>query len=163
MNANISHRLEEYANSLAQGQRKPQRKFIRDILYGMCTSHSIMLSDSSRALDESKDLLYTEKRLSRNLNSDRLSDGQLRQKYLERVSERTEKAVIAVDLTAIAKPYSKAQECLGWVREESKKTIARGYWAVHVHCIRPDGEHIPLWLEPYSTTAPGFQSQNTRW
>ena len=156
----ISEKLDQYIQGLTDGCSKAQKKFVHDLLYGMITQQSIMLSDTARALDEPIRLLYTEKRLSRNLNSDRLSDSLLRKNHLEMVGKKTKKAVISVDLTDIAKAYGRSQEFLAGIRDESSGKSALGYWAVHIHAVRPDGCHVPLWLSCYSTNAPEFRSQN---
>jgi len=156
----VSENLREYVDGLIEGCTKPQSKFVRDLVYGMIASQSIMLSDTARVLDERTKLLYTEKRLSRNLNSDRLSDENLRKNYLSQMKRWTKGAVIAVDMTDITKPYGQSQEYLAKVRDESKKGFGNGYWAVFINALRPDGKHLPLWLHVYSSIAPDFTSQN---
>jgi len=156
----VSGNLKEYVDGLTEGCTKPQSKFVRDLVYGMITSQSIMLSDTARSLGEKTKLLYTEKRLSRNLNSDRLSDENLRKNYLSQMKHWTKGAVIAVDMTDITKPYSQSQEYLARVRDESKKGFGNGYWAVCINALRPDGKHLPLWLHVYSSQSPDFTSQN---
>jgi len=53
---------------------KPTRRFIEECIYGIQASGDTKLSSIVRAIDDDIRPIYTEKRLSRNLNNDALAD-----------------------------------------------------------------------------------------
>lgn len=156
----ISNKLAQFAAQTGNGLSRPLYKFLRDMLTGMVAKKSILLSDVGRALNENTDLLYTEKRLSRNLCSRRMDDSAIRENYLRTVRRDTRNAVIAFDLSDCRKEYSKDQPFLAGIWDDTRKEKAYGYWLTQVEAVRPDGKHIPLWLDTWSQKAPSFISQN---
>src|SRR5690348_1507014 len=157
----ISHKLAQFAGHLGRGSSRPIYKFIRDMLVGIVAKKSIMLSDVGRALNEKTDLLYTEKRLSRNVCHSDMEDDTLRERYLETVGGDTKNAVIAFDLSEIKKEYAKNMPYLAGVYDASNKATADGYWLTMCEAVRSDGKHVPLWLKVFSQKTPGFISENT--
>ncbi|HWY26681.1 MAG TPA: hypothetical protein VNY97_02025, partial [Candidatus Angelobacter sp.] len=156
----ISHKLSQFAAVIGRGCSRPLYKFIRDMLTGMVAKKSIMLSDIGRALNEPTDLLYTEKRLSRNLCHGDMGDAEIRERYLQTASADTKGAVIAFDLSEIKKEYAKDMPYLAGVFDASAKEQATGYWLTMCEAVRPDGKHIPLWMKAFSQKTPGFISEN---
>ena len=53
---------------------KPTRRFIEECIYGIQASGDAKLSSIVRAIDDDIKPIYTEKRLSRNLNNDKLAE-----------------------------------------------------------------------------------------
>lgn len=156
----ISHKLAQFAAQMGHGCSRPLYKFMRDMLTGMVTKKSILLSDIGRALNEPADLLYTEKRLSRNLSHGDMDDAVVRERYLETTHGDTKNSVIAFDLSEIKKEYAKDMPYLAGVYDASNKTTANGYWLTMCEAVRPDGKHIPLWMKAFSQKTPGFVSEN---
>lgn len=64
--------IEQFAQFIADGQTLPVRKLIYDILLGVPTSNSLILSRIADALDEDGHLESTVRRLSVGLQSDEL-------------------------------------------------------------------------------------------
>ncbi|HEV3482469.1 MAG TPA: transposase [Candidatus Acidoferrales bacterium] len=160
MSMKIGHKLAQFAAQMGRGCSRPVYKFIRDMLTGMVAKKSILLSDVGRALNEPTDLLYTEKRLSRNLCHADVGDDDIRERYLETVHADTKGAVIAFDLSEIRKEYAKDMPYLAGVYDSSAKETGDGWWLTMCEAIRPDGKHIPLWMKTYSQKTPGFVSEN---
>jgi Transposase DDE domain len=156
----ISHKLAQFATEIGHGCSRPLYKFIRDMLTGMVAKKSILLSDIGRALNEPTDLLYTEKRLSRNLSHGDMNDDDMRRRYLASAGGDTKDAVIAFDLSEIKKEYAKNMPYLAGVYDASSKERATGYWLTMCEAIRPDNKHIPLWMKAFSQKTPGFVSEN---
>ncbi len=156
----ISHKLAQFAVQMSRGSSRPLYKFVRDMLTGMVSKKSILLSDIGRGLNESTDLLYTEKRLSRNLSSKDMNDAAIRENYLATTGADTKNAVIAFDLSEIKKEYAKDMPYLAGVYDASSKERATGYWLTMCEAMRPDGKHIPLWMKAFSQKTPGFVSEN---
>ena len=106
---NLLYALGDLCVDISRDLHRPQRKWIRDMILGIYRSESLMLSEIGRKLDEDTRLIHTEKRFSRNLNSDRLDDKDLLRRHLELASRATMKdngegVVTAVDYTDLAKP-----------------------------------------------------------
>ncbi|OFW35924.1 MAG: hypothetical protein A3J28_10415 [Acidobacteria bacterium RIFCSPLOWO2_12_FULL_60_22] len=133
--------------------------YLQDMVFGMTANHSTMLSEIGRALGEDADLITTEMRLSRNLANRNLKEDAIREQYLSAVEPFIQDAVIALDFSEIRKDYSEKQEWLCDIWDNSKKEKARGYWLLNIEAIDKDGHHFPLWLEPFSQLAPGYESQ----
>jgi len=177
-----------FADEMSQDQYQPQRKFLREVLYGVISSGSVMLSSIGRALhcragwDEDDDdqrfggSLYnhTEKRLSRNLNSDRLYEEAIEQRYLEKMAPLLQRdggagVVVAVDGSDICKPYADDRPGRGMEHVHYKydgsvraapdgSKLTLGYPVVEVDASLPDGTKFPLAYRVYSTLAPGHVS-----
>lgn len=77
----VRDRFEGFVQSYLALLDKPRRKFFREMLYGILTSGSLMLTEIGRKLEDgTSDLFYTVKRLSSNLNSEAFDRGAHRQK-----------------------------------------------------------------------------------
>ena len=61
---------------------KPTRRFIEECIYGIQASGDTKLSSIVRAIDDDIRPIYTEKKLSRNLNNDKLAE------HLKHLSKR---------------------------------------------------------------------------
>jgi tetratricopeptide (TPR) repeat protein len=153
-------KLQQFAGQVGRGCSVPLYKFTRDMLTGMVAKKSILLSDIGRALNEDTELLYTEKRLSRNLPHSSLNDSAVRENYLHTVRRDTKNSVIAFDLSDVRKEYSKDQPYLAGIWDSSLKEKTRGYWLTMVEAIGSNGKHTPLWLKAWSQKMPEFISQN---
>jgi len=161
LNTHILAQLEDFVQVIAAGQAKPLRNFLQQMLFGIIASGSLVLAKIGRSLEEKILLKYTEKRLCYQLNSQSWTVEGLRTAYLKKVALKiTPRTVIAVDLTDLSKPYAQKMEGLSLVRDEDKDKLSPGYWLLTMEAIRPDGKHIPLWLEAFSTKEDGFLSQN---
>lgn len=143
--------LTGYCADIAQDQYGPQRKWIWDMISGIFSSRSLMLSEIGRSLDEKTELRHIEKRLSRNLNSRRLDDKALLRRHLEKSSELTKKddgegVVIAVDYTDIQKPRAdpEGMEGLCMCHDGSKRRSGWGFPIAQVVAHLPNENRRPL-------------------
>lgn len=168
MNATL-HNLGTFLDDLSSGQFRPQQGWLKDMASGMLVSHSPMLTEIGRALKEDMPLIQTEKRLSRNLNSDRFNDDALRTALLTRTGKRLsrndgEGVVIAVDYTDLSKPYANRETGMEGVcacHDGSKKTTSTGYPVIEIEASLPTGGRVPVSLRPFSYTTGGFLSEVT--
>lgn len=142
------------------------------MLFGMFGG-STLLSEIGRRLKETEEdgtprrLIHTEKRLSRNLNSDRLDEKALYQRHLERSATRLrasdgEDVVVAVDYTDFSKPRANLEHGMEHVcvcHDGSKNVQAPGYPVVQLEASLPGGNHLPIESYPFSFREPGFKSQ----
>ena len=158
----IKSQITRFSHKLSGEFKKPLRKFLVQMLYGIQASKDVKLSNIARSLNEEISLIKTENRLSRNLrrmdlteriNSNLIADGG------KRIKEET---VIALDLSDLDKRYAQKMEYLAWVRDGSTgETKSNGYWLMDVLGADVEGEDlIPLYGELYSQEAEGFRSEN---
>ena len=65
----IKRDLTNFSTKISIGLKRPQQKFIHQMLYGILAGNKVHLSEISRSLKEHVSLKKTIKRLSRNLNA----------------------------------------------------------------------------------------------
>jgi hypothetical protein len=71
--------------------------------------------------------------------------------------------LIPIDMTDLAKPYARVMDLLCLVQDASRpgKPVVPGYWCLGAYRCRPDGQMLhPLLLAPWSSTLPGWKSEN---
>ena len=103
-----------------------------------------------------------EKRLGYELQSE-LRDDDLRDKtneILQRNAFLGQNPTFALDLTDINKEGGHVFEYMEKVHDGSEGSVVDGYTSVVIEGIQKKGEHLPLYLEMFSTKAKGFVSTN---
>jgi hypothetical protein len=71
----LNAQLSKFSVIISKGFKKPKRKLIIEMLYGIQASKNVKLSNISRTLKEEQSLIKTEGRLSRNLDDHDFTDG----------------------------------------------------------------------------------------
>ncbi len=158
----IKSQITRFSQKLSGDYRKPIRKWMIQMLYGIQASKDVKLSNIARSLNEEIPLIKTESRLSRNLGRMDLTES-INGKLIAEGSKRIQpETVIALDLSDLDKPYAEKMEYLAWVRDGSTgETKSKGYWLMDVLGADVEGEDlIPLYGELYSQEAHGFRSEN---
>jgi len=160
----IKAQISRFSNRLSDGLTKPERRFIREVIYGIQASKDVKLSNIARSLGEEIPLIKTEWRLSRNAAKSDFTDlinARLIDLGKSRIADDT---VLALDPGDIDKPYAKKMEYLALVRDGSRKeTKSPGYWTMEVVGADVEGEElIPLYSELYSQKSRGFISENAQ-
>lgn len=158
--AKMREQLDAFSGRLSAGLCKPARRFVGEALYGIAARGSVRLSEIGRSLEEPIPLIKTETRLSRNLKRPELAEigDAVLAEGAGRISERT---LLILDLSDIAKPYAEKMEHLARVRDGSEGTIADGYWTAHVVGVEnEDNAIVPLFASLWSQKAPDFVSEN---
>jgi len=165
-NSKISGRIKaqitRFGHKVSGGYKKPLRKWIVQMLYGIQASKDVKLSNIARGLNEEIPLIKTETRLSRNLGKMDLTEpinGKLIAEGGRRIQQET---VIALDISDLDKPYAEKMEYLALVRDGSTgETKSKGYWLMDVLGADVEGEDlISLYGELYSQEASNFRSEN---
>lgn len=161
----IAERFDAYVKKVGARLYKPCLRFLREALFGLLQGRSTLLSQIGRALDEPRRLIHTEKRLSRNLASERYDDAAVEADYLRLVApilrdERSPRPVIAVDLTDIIKPRAKKMPFLSTVRDGSTGDFGNGFNIISLEAVGVGGRRLPLLSRLFSKAAPGFKGQN---
>lgn len=127
----IKRDLTSFCTKISYGLKRPQQKFIHQMIYGILAGSKVHLSEIARSLKEDITLKKTINRLSRNLHS--FTQNQtLMYNYLTLVNQHVEEdyAVIIIDNSDIAKPVSRKLETLSEIRDGSTGEITRGYLTI---------------------------------
>lgn len=144
---------------------KAEKDFLRDMLYGISASNSLLLSDISRKLREKIELDNTIERLSKHLINDIEGKSTLEQNYFKFVRGMIpEKPIVNFDNSDIVKPYGKKFEYLDIVIDASdpKKEKKPGYPVVNAVVLGKNKKQpIPIYSRIVSTKDPEFKSMNT--
>ncbi len=144
---------------------RPNQKFLGQMLLGMLMRRLVLLSEVGRCLNERVPLIQTEKRLSRNLGSDRFDDAAVEQRYRDLVApllrdKRYPCPVIAVDTTDICKPRARKMPFLANVHDGSQNRVRPGWQVATVEAVGVRGRRLPLCWRLFSRVAPGYTSEN---
>jgi len=127
----IKAQITRFSNRLTEGFTKPERRFIREVIYGIQASKDVKLSNIARSLWETIPLIKMERRLSRNAARSDFTDvinARLIRLGKNRIAADT---VLALDPGDIDKPYAKKMEHLALVRDGSRnRTKHPGYWTM---------------------------------
>lgn len=158
----VKREILTYANKISSGSGKPDRKFIADMVYGMCASGSVLLSGIADTLKESAAKINTVDRLSRHLQKG-LPKGTYRN-YIKTIEDDIPKnPVILLDNSDVIKPNGKKFESMGRVKDGSADgiRIEDGYWVTEAVALSRANQPISLYSHIYSQTEEGFVSENT--
>jgi hypothetical protein len=158
----IKAQLTRFAHKISGGYKKPVRKWMIQMFYGIQASKDVKLSNIARSLNEEIPLIKTESRLSRNLGRVDLTESINGRLIAEGSKRIQQESVIALDLSDLDKPYAEKMEYLAWVRDGSTgETKSKGYWLMDVLGAEVEGEDLtPLYGELYSQEAGDFKSEN---
>ena len=123
----IKRDFTNFSLKLSNGLKRPQVKFIHQMLYGILAGNKLHLSDIARSLKESITLKKTIDRLSKNLYAFTGKDAVMHN-YLGLVRQQVKDdyAVIIIDNSDIAKPASRKLEALSEIRDGSTGGITQG-------------------------------------
>jgi len=158
----IKSQITQFAQRISNDFKKPKRKFMVQMLYGIQASKDVKLSNIARSLNEETALIKTENRLSRHMGREELSEPINERLIREGAKRIKQDTVLALDISDIDKPYAKKMEHLALVRDGSTgEARSAGYWLITVLGADVEGEElIPLSGELYSQEAEGFRSEN---
>ena len=146
---------------------KPTRKFIEECIYGIQASGDTKLSSIVRAIDDDIRPIYTEKRLSRNLDNTALEESIAQAILNNGARSVTSNTLLLVDPTEIRKEFAYKMQYVTRVRDASRSAkenndvSVNGYYGCMVAACRIGGRKtIPLALRLWSSRAPGFKGEN---
>ena len=152
-----------FSGELSAGLGKVTSRFVEEMIYGICASGSVLLSEVARALEEPIEMHATHKRLSANLSNGKI-ERTIAKSVLAMGAKRIKKdTLLIVDPSDITKKYARKMEYLAEVRDASEKKIGDGYWLCEVvGCEHGKHEITPLAQILWSQKAPDFVSENTQ-
>ena len=146
---------------------KPSKKFVEECIYGIQASGDTKLSSIVRAIDDDIRPIYTEKRLSRNLDDETLEASVAEAVLKDGARSVRGDTLLLVDPTEIRKEFSYKMEFVTRVRDASRSSkegrdvLVNGYHGCMVAACRPGGRNtVPLALKLWSSRSPGFKGEN---
>jgi hypothetical protein len=157
----VKREILTYADKISSGFGMPDKKFVADMIYGMCASGSVLLSDISDALKENAAKINTVDRLSLHLQNG-LPKG-TQKNYVKAIEVGIpENPVVLLDNSDIVKPNGKKFESMGRVKDGSAGglVIKDGYWITEAVALSNTNQPISLYSHIYSQTEEGFVSEN---
>ena len=158
----LRNKITKFSGILSQDLDKTAQRFVRETVYGIMASQSVMLTEIGRQLESTVPLKKIEERFSRQLIKSRIWD-RLHQRILSLASSRVkDRTLLILDLSDLKKKYAEKMECLALVRDGSEGgEIVDGYWTNQVVASDVDSNEItPLYMSLYSQNSPDFTSEN---
>ncbi len=157
----LRDKIAVFSGELSYGLPKVAERFVREMVYGIQASQSVVLTKVGRMLEESVSIKKVEERLSRQLLRQGMGQ-KVQENLLEMASERVgEDTLLILDLSDIRKKYAKKMQYLATVRDGSAGELGNGYWTCNVIATEVDVNRIvPLVGRLYSAEAPEFVSEN---
>ena len=157
----LRDRIAGFSGELSEGLPKVGERFVREMVYGIQASQSVVLTKIGRMLEEPVSIKKLEERLSRQLLRRGLGE-KVQENLLAMASKLVEDdTLLILDLSDIRKKYAKKMQYLGTVRDGSEGELGNGYWTCNVIGTKVDGNRIlPLVGRLYSAEAPEFISEN---
>lgn len=151
-----------FSSRICQGTGKSCQKFSADMLYGILSSSSCILSQMADALHEPIRKINTVDRLSRKLTED--VPQSVERCFLSVMKEQAQEGgTVFVDDTDIIKPCGKAFEALGTVRDGSAitPTIQKGYHVTEIVALtRRTKQPFSVYSHIHSSHETGYKSVN---
>ena len=158
----LRSKITKFSGILSQDLDKTARRFVREAVYGIMASQSVMLTDMGRQLESSVSLKKIEERFSRQLIKPNIW-GCLHQRILSLASSRVkDKTLLILDLSDLKKKYAEKMEHMATVRDGSDGgELVDGYWTNQVIASEVDSNEItPLHFSLYSQASPEFSGEN---
>lgn len=157
----LREKIAGFSGELSRGLPKVAGRFVREMLYGIQASQSIVLTKIGRMLEEDISIKKVQGRLCRQLGRDGL-EAAIEDNLLRMASGHVGKDTLLIfDPTDLRKRYAKKMQYLAGVRDGSEKEIGNGYWLLQVVATEVEGDGmVPLMGRLYSSVAPGHESEN---
>ena len=159
LNHNLKRGILNFSEKISKNLSRPQFKFVAQMMFGILSSQSCILSEISRKLNEKTTLKKIIDRLSRNLNTFNESE-KLFEQYLHAVKSQINKnTILIVDGSDITKKYSTKSEGVATVRDGSTGEHKPGYHTVGVTVLTPEKKMpIPVYTKIFFAKENGFVS-----
>lgn len=157
----IKRDLANFSEKISKDLKRPQKKFVLHMLYGILEGNKVHLSEIARSLKETISLKKTIDRLSRNLFAFEEKETVM-DNYISLVKKQIDEdhAVIVIDNSDITKPCSPMMEAISDVRDGSTGEIKKGYFTVEA-AVLSKGKKLPMpvYKKVFSAAEEGFISE----
>ena len=161
LNHNLKRGILKFSEKISKNLSRPEFKFVSQMIFGILSSQSCMLSEIGRRLGETTTLKKIIDRLSRNLKEFNNAE-ELFENYLHSVKSQINKnTILIVDGSDITKKYTTKSECIATVRDGSTGEYKLGYHTVGVTALTPEKKMpIPVYTRIFSAKENGFVSDD---
>ncbi len=150
-----------FSARISKGLKRPQEKFVHQMIYGILAGNKMHLSEIARSLKESITLKKTIDRPSKNLHAFDNTDS-IMHNYLRLVKQQVKDgyAVIIINNSDIAKPTSRKLETLSEIRDGSTGELTQGYLTIDAAILSEKGKMpLPVYEKVFSAAEKGFISE----
>lgn len=157
----VKRDLINFSEKITKGLLKPEKKYVKDMMFGISRSGSTLISEISRSLKEDIKLNNTIERLCDNLSKFDKEEIILDNYYKEMKKEIGEEPIVLFDDSDITKIYGKKFEDLDRVIDGSsqEKEIKPGYHVCEAIVLgKNEKQPISIYSKIYSTKSKGFES-----
>ena len=135
LNHNLKRGILNFSEKISKNFSRPEFKFVSQMIFGILSSQSCMLSEIGRRLGETTTLKKIIDRLSRNLKEFNNAET-LFENYLHSVkSQINNNTILIIDESDITKKYTTKSECITTVRDGSTGEYRLGYHTVGVTAL----------------------------
>ena len=158
---NLKMGILKFSEKVSKNLSRPEFKFVSQMIFGILSSQSCMLSEISRKLNEKTSVKKIIDRLSRNLGN--FNNGKiLFGNYLKAIkSQIDDKTILIVDGSDITKDYTTKMEGIQVVRDGSTGEYKLGYHTLGISALTPEKKMpIPVYSRVYSAVESGFVSED---
>ena len=159
----MKREIVKFSKKICKNSKKPELKFVTDMIYGISKSKDILLSSIAEALNENTKKAYTIDRLSDNLATNLNSS--IEDNYSNLVMDSLgDNPVFLVDDSDIIKPLGNKFEDLGIVRDGSSrnKNNEKGYYYTEIVGLTQNMKQpISIFSKIHSSTQKDFISANS--
>lgn len=161
LNYNLKRGILKFSEKISKNLSRPNFKFVSQMIYGILSSQSCLLSDIGRKLNEKTSIKKIIDRLSRNLSGFDKAEN-LFENYLKAVkSEINDKTILIVDGSDITKNYTTKMENIATVRDGSTGEYKLGYHTLGISALTPEKKMpIPVYTRIYSSKESEFVSDD---
>jgi len=160
----LRSKITKFSGILSQDLDKTASRFVKEAVYGIMASQSVMLTEIGRQLESHISLKKIEERFSRQLIKPKIWNC-LHQRILSHASSRVkDRTLLILDLSDLKKKYAEKMEHMATVRDGSDGgELVDGYWTNQIIAAEVGSNEItPLHLSLYSQNAPEFISENNK-
>ena len=151
----MKQEIVRFTEKISGSMHRPERKFAANLCYGILASRSCLLANVADALLEQNKKVNTVERLGRHLERG-VSDA-AEQGYLDMVRGVIPdgEVVVHIDNSDVAKPYGKAFEGLGKVRDGSKSSgskcvLEKGFYITEAVALSSATQPVSVFSEVWS-------------
>ncbi len=157
----LREKIAGFSGELSKGLPKVGERFVREMVYGIQASQSVVLTKIGRMLEEPISLKKVQGRLSRQLLRPGMGKKVQRNLLLMASKHVDEDTLLILDPSDIRKKYARKMQYLATVHDGSEGELGNGYWMCNVVATEVDGSKIvPLVGRLYSAESPEFVSEN---
>lgn len=145
-------------NYLVSEFKLPVQKFVKQMIFGIIKSRSVIAQQIAVSLEEKIKLKKSCDRLYRNLTRPFLHSFLMNSHMRKTSSIITESTPIFIDLSDIAKPVAEKMEGLDNVWDGSEGKTNKGYFTLQASCCRPED---PRTVHLYYSDIFSLEEENT--